>query len=65
MTDPEPPLPQSPLRNLENVIVTPHLAGCIQNCTHMGSMAVEELRRFFNGEPPLHEITFDMLQRIS
>lgn len=65
VTDPEPPLADSPLRSLENVIVTPHLAGCVENCKHLGSMAVEELRRFFNNEPPLHEITVDMLQQIS
>lgn len=65
VTDPEPPTPESPLRSLENVIVTPHLAGCIEDCTHMGEMAVEELRRFFNGEPPIREITLDMLQYIS
>lgn len=65
VTDPEPPAPDSPLRRLENVVVTPHLAGCIEDCSRMGEMAVEELRRFFAGEPPLNPITRDMLDRIS
>ncbi|MCS6828715.1 MAG: hydroxyacid dehydrogenase [Caldilinea sp.] len=64
VTDPEPPAPDSPLRRLPNVIVTPHLAGCITDCTHLGEMAVEELRRFFTGEPPLNRITPDQFARI-
>lgn len=61
VTDPEPPAPDSPLRRLPNVVVTPHLAGCIENCTRMGEMAVEELRRFFAGEPPLYRATPERL----
>ena len=65
VTDPEPPAIDSPLRHLENVVVTPHLAGCIEDCSRMGEMAVEELRRFFAGEPPLYQVRADMLARIA
>lgn len=65
VTDPEPPAPNSPLRTLDNVVVTPHIAGCIENCNHMGELAVEELRRFFAGEPPVYQITRKSLERIS
>jgi len=65
VTDPEPPAVDSPLRRLENVVITPHLAGCIEDCTRMGEMAVEELRRFLQGEPPIYQITPDMLSRIA
>lgn len=65
VTDPEPPAIDSPLRRLENVVVLPHLAGCIEDCTHMGEVAVEEIRRFFAGEPPLHQILPEMLDRVS
>jgi phosphoglycerate dehydrogenase-like enzyme len=65
VTDPEPPAADSPLRRLDNVVVTPHLAGCIEDCTRMGEMAVEELRRYFAGEPPLYQVTRDMLARIA
>ncbi len=65
VTDPEPPAPDSPLRRLDNVVVTPHLAGCIADCSRMSAMAVEELRRFFNGEPALYQITPDMFGRIA
>lgn len=61
VTDPEPPAADSPLRRLPNVVVTPHLAGCIENCTRMGEMAVEELRRFFAGEPPIYQVTPEWL----
>jgi phosphoglycerate dehydrogenase-like enzyme len=65
VTDPEPPALDSPLRHLPNVVVVPHLAGCIEDCSKMGEMAVEELRRFFAGEPPLYQITPEMFARIS
>jgi len=65
VTDPEPPAADSPLRRLENVVVVPHLAGCIEDCGRMGEMAAEELRRFFAGEPPLYQIKPDMFGRIA
>jgi phosphoglycerate dehydrogenase-like enzyme len=65
VTDPEPPSADSPLRQLDNVVVTPHLAGCIESCARLGEMAVEELRRYFAGEPALYQVTADMLARIA
>ena len=65
VTDPEPPAADSLLRKLDNVVVTPHSAGCIENCGRMGEMAVEELRRFFAGEPPIYQVHPAMLDRIA
>ena len=65
VTDPEPPAVNSLLRQLENVVVTPHIAGCIENCTRMGELAVEEIRRHMAGEPAVYEIRPDMLDRIA
>ena len=65
VTDPEPPAADSPLRQLPNVVVTPHIAGCIDNCNRMGELAVEELRRFFAGEPAVYQITPQILERIA
>ncbi len=65
VTDPEPPAADSPLRQLDNVVVTPHIAGCIENCNRMGELAVEEVRRHLAGEPAVYEIRPDMLDRIS
>ena len=65
VTDPEPPDADSPLRLLDNVVVTPHIAGCIENCNRMGELAVEEVRRHLAGEPAVYEIRREMLDRIS
>ena len=65
VTDPEPPAVDSELRRLENVVITPHIAGCIENCTRMGELAVEEVRRHLMGEPAIYEIRRDMLDRIA
>lgn len=65
VTDPEPPAADSPLRTLPNVVVTPHLAGCIENCTRMGEQAVAELRRFFADEPPIYPVTPERLAHTS
>ena len=65
VTDPEPPALDSPLRRLENVVVTPHIAGCIENCHRMGELAVEEVRRHLDGRPAINEIRPDMLDRIA
>ena len=65
VTDPEPPAPDSPLRSLDNVVVTPHIAGCIENCHRMGELAVEEVRRYLADEPAINEVRPDMLDRIA
>lgn len=65
VTDPEPPAADSPLRRLDNVVVSPHIAGCIENCNRMGELAVEELRRYFSGEEAIYPVTEAMLSRIA
>ena len=65
VTDPEPPAPDSPLRRLENAVVTPHIAGCVDNCHRMGELAVEEVRRYLDGRPAVNEVRPDMLDRIA
>ncbi len=65
VTDPEPPAAGNPLLTLDNVIVTPHIAGCIEKCHRMGELAVEELRRFFAGKEAIHQITPEMVERIA
>ena len=65
VTDPEPPAPDSALRRLDNVVVTPHIAGCIDNCQRMGELAVEEVRRYLAQQPAVNEIRPEMLDRIA
>ena len=51
VTDPEPPLPQCELFDLPNAIVTPHIAGSLdQECARMGRWMANELQRFLAGK---------------
>jgi phosphoglycerate dehydrogenase-like enzyme len=63
VTDPLEPLPPDhELRQLPNVILTPHIAaGGIEVRREIGAMAVEEVVRFAKGEPPLNRVTKEML----
>ncbi|BCW99237.1 MAG: dehydrogenase [Armatimonadota bacterium] len=66
VTDPEPPAPDSPLRTLPNVLLTPHVAGCVgSGLKRLGAAAAEEVRRFLAGEPLLNEVTREMLPRLA
>jgi phosphoglycerate dehydrogenase-like enzyme len=57
------PLPlNSPFRQLDNVIITPHIAGATrQTRRRQGSLIVEEIKRFFNDEPLQYRVTQQML----
>jgi phosphoglycerate dehydrogenase-like enzyme len=58
VTHPEPPMPDSPLRSLPNVILTPHLAGSVgRECRRMGRLMIAEYDRWIAGEPLQHAIT--------
>ncbi len=52
VTDPEPPLTANPLRDMPNVLLTPHIAGPTpEQRIWMMEEAVENLERFFRGRP--------------
>jgi len=57
------PLPEeSPFRQLNNVILTPHVAGGTIEARHrQGQYMVDEMRRFLAGEPLLYQVTQEML----
>jgi phosphoglycerate dehydrogenase-like enzyme len=62
VTDPEPPLPDSPLRDQPNILLTPHIAGAMnQGRRDMGRLAIDETIRFLTGQPLQHEVTREML----
>ncbi|GHG83872.1 2-hydroxyacid dehydrogenase [Amycolatopsis acidiphila] len=58
VTDPEVPEPGSPLWSLDNVVLTPHVAGSRGLELHrIGERAVAEVGRLARGEPLAHEVT--------
>jgi phosphoglycerate dehydrogenase-like enzyme len=66
VTHPEPPLPDSPLRTLENVILTPHIAGSIGGeIARMGYWMKDELDLYLAGKPLRHGVSEDMLARMA
>ena len=66
VTDPEPSQPDSPLRSLPNVMLTPHIAGSIgPERRRMGAMMVDEVRRHLQGLPLRGEVTPELLARMA
>jgi phosphoglycerate dehydrogenase-like enzyme len=64
--DPEPLPADSPLYDLPNVVLTPHIAGSLgTEISRMGDLAVAEVRRFLAGEPLQHEVRAEDLERIA
>lgn len=61
------PLPlDSELRRLDNVIILPHMAGVNPNSKRrIGKFMVEEMRRFFNGEPLSYEVKKEQLANMT
>jgi D-3-phosphoglycerate dehydrogenase / 2-oxoglutarate reductase len=59
----EPLQADSPLRGLDNVILTPHVAGVTQESMHaMAEMAVENVARVLRGEPPVYCLNPEVLR---
>jgi phosphoglycerate dehydrogenase-like enzyme len=66
VTFPEPPSPDSELRKLPNVILTPHIAGVAANNRYrIGHLVVEEIKRFIENKPQLYPISETDLARIA
>lgn len=58
VTSPEPPQKGSSLYSLDNVILTPHIAGSLaKECERMGEYMAEEAKRYVGGLPMKWEIT--------
>jgi phosphoglycerate dehydrogenase-like enzyme len=66
VTYPEPPKPESPLYTMPNVILTPHIAGSMSNeCRRMGQYAIDECRRYLNGEPLQWQVTKELAAKLA
>lgn len=62
VTDPEPVAPDSPLLQLPNVFLFPHIAGSArQEVLLFADAMLEELRRYQQGQPLRHAVSLDML----
>ena len=66
VTEPEPPMPDSPLYTLDNVFLTPHIAGSLGNEHHrMSEFMYEEATAFDKGLPTRYEVTAKMLETMA
>jgi phosphoglycerate dehydrogenase-like enzyme len=66
VTDPEPPANNSPLWTLSNVKLSAHIAGSHGNeVVRMADLAIEEFLRWERGEPLQHQVTREMLDRMT
>lgn len=60
--DPEPLPADDPLRRLDNVFLTPHIAGASRQARRrQGNAMVDEIERFLKGEPLRYAVTEEML----
>jgi phosphoglycerate dehydrogenase-like enzyme len=66
VTFPEPPPPESPLYTLENVVLTPHIAGSVgPECRRMGDYMIAEFDRWIRGEELRYELTEEKVRRMA
>ncbi|MFH1496516.1 MAG: hydroxyacid dehydrogenase [Verrucomicrobiota bacterium] len=66
VTTDEPCNEHSPLWDLPNVVITPHIAGSInRECHRMGEYMAEELERYLSGLGLEHEVTEALFSRIA
>ena len=66
VTDPEPPVEGHPFYELENVILTPHIAGSAgAECYRMGAYMLEEAERYLKGEPLRYAVSEKMLETMA
>lgn len=66
VTNPEPPAKDNALRNMKNVVLTPHIAGTATNGLRRVALHVcEEIARLLNGEMMRTEVNLDNLSKLA
>lgn len=66
VTAPEPPKPDSPLWELPNVLLTPHIAGSMgAECARHGHTMLEECRRYLAGETMRYEVDEEFVKTMA
>lgn len=66
VTEPEVLPADSPLYELPNVLLTPHIAGAVGvERERLGTLIVDEVERFTRGEPLQHRVVYELLGRLA
>ncbi|HIJ65791.1 MAG TPA: hydroxyacid dehydrogenase [Candidatus Hydrogenedentes bacterium] len=66
VTNPEPPAKDSPLYTLPNCILTPHIAGSMnQNCLRHGDLVADAIEAYVAGRPLPWEVDLTQLDRMA
>ncbi len=66
VTHPEPPLENSPLYELDNIIITPHIAGsCGYETFRMSEFMAAEYEAFEKGEKTNYQVSLKMLETMA
>lgn len=66
VTEPEPPVKDHPFRSLPNVVLTPHIAGAVNNGLYrIGKYISEEIVRYLNGDKMDGEVYREKLDTIA
>jgi phosphoglycerate dehydrogenase-like enzyme len=66
VTDPEPPAAESRTYQLDNVLLSPHIAGSLGNeVLRQADYAIEEFHRFRRGEPLRYSVSLEMLKTMA
>ncbi len=66
VTYPEPPEPDSPIYRLENVYLSPHIAGSLgKEVLRQADYAIEEFHRFRSGQSLRYAVTLEMLKTMA
>ncbi|MEI6519115.1 MAG: hydroxyacid dehydrogenase [bacterium] len=66
VTEPEPPVADSPFYTLKNCIYTPHIAGSLgDECKRMASFEIDEMFRVIDGKKLRNQVTADIVSRLA
>lgn len=66
VTNPEPPVPDHPFRELPNVILLPHIAGSVNNGVYrLGTSIVDDIERLLNNEKMRGEVSSKQLNTLA